>query len=229
VSFAFRPDPGRTLALIGEGREAAMGTLAAAVWSLAEQGLNAEFILVDALNAGGIPTPELAALATLARSLGHTVTEYAGRECGQALVGAAGKIAERSGDPSAPNCYVVAPGLHRLSGLDDFTAAGVSPGEALRRIVAEGPLARIYLLGWWSTLGLMVQQLRFAESALVSGYVFLRAPESDVQQVVGAGTRYTADPHRALFWDRAVGGPPQTMVPFGVPGAADLQALAARR
>jgi hypothetical protein len=226
VAFTLRPDPGRALALIGEGRDAALGALSAAVWSLATQDQpgGAEFVLLDGLASAGAQTPELATMADLVRGRGHEVTEYGTRDLGQALLDLGERIDDREGDESKP-LYVVAPGLHRASRLDEYGSGGTRPGEALQRLVTEGPIANMYLLAWWSTLGMFSQQLRYETSALVGGYLFLRAPESDVQQVCGPFVRYTAHRHRALFWDRSLGAPPQVTVPFGPLSTVDVERL----
>jgi hypothetical protein len=210
VAFGLRPDPGRALAVIGEGREAAFGALGAAVWSLAAQELpgNAEFIFLDGLAAPGLPTPELGRLVRAVRARGHSVEER--HDVGAALV----DVARRLGD-GTPR-YIIAPGLHRVARLEEYGAGGERPLDALQRIIAEGPVAQAYLLGWWSSLAVFQQQLRYDVASLVAGYLFLRAPESDVQQVVGPFVRYSAQPYRALFVDRTVGAPPQITVPFGL-------------
>ncbi len=228
VAFNCRPDPGRTLAIIGDGRDDALGALTAAVWSLAEQELGAEFVMLDALAGSGTPTPEVATMAELARSRGHTVTVYAGRDVGRALLDLAERLDDRladqdSGDPSS--VYVIAPGLHRAPRLDQFTPGGLSPAEALQRLVGEGPIAHVYLLAWWSTLNVFNSQLRYEMSALVGAYLFLRLPEGDVQSVCGPFVRYSAQQHRSLFWDRTLGSAPIPTVPFGPPSTVDLMRL----
>jgi hypothetical protein len=244
VSFALRPDPGRTLAVIGDGRDEALGALTAAAWSLAAQDPagGAEFVFLDALAGAGAPTPEVVTMAGLARSRGHTVTVHAGRDVGQALIdlgdrlderlaeaadGTGGESGEGGGEPRP--LYVIAPGMHRAPRLEQYTGSGARPYDALQRLVGEGPIAQLYFLGWWSTLNVFHLQLRYEMSALVGGYLFLRLPESDVQSVCGPYVRYSAQPHRALFWDRTLGMAPATMVPFAVPPAIDLRRLGGTR
>lgn len=230
IAFAVRPDPGRTLAIVGDGREDALGALTAAVWSLAaqESGGRAEFVLLDALAGSGAPTPEVETMADLARSRGHTVTVYAGRDVGQGLLDLGERLTDRlateDGLPPHP-LYVIAPGLHRAPRLEQFTPGGLSPAEALQRLVGEGPIGHMYLLGWWSTLNMFSSHLRYEMSALVGGYLFLRLPEGDVQSVCGPFVRYSAQQHRALFWDRTWGSAPTPTVPFGLPSEPVLRRL----
>jgi hypothetical protein len=121
---------------------------------------------------------------------------------------------------------VVAPGMHRVARLEQYDAYGRGrPVDALRRLVGEGPIGQLYLLGWWSTYNVFFSQLDHAMSTLVGGHLFLRLPESDVQAVYSPHIQYTAEAHRALYWDRAQGVPPTTMVPFGLPSDADLRRL----
>jgi hypothetical protein len=238
VTFACRPDPGRTLAVIGDGRDDALGALTAAVWSLAAQepAGGAEFVFLDALAGSGPETPEVTRMAELVRARGHTATVHAGREVGQALIDLRERLGERlasveegTGGGEQRPVYVVAPGMHRAPRMDQFTMGGASPSEALQLLVGEGPIGHMYLLGWWSTLNTVNSQLRYEMSALVGAYLFLRLPEGDVQSVCGPFVRYSAQPHRALFWDRTLGTAPTPMVPFGLPSDADLRRLGGQR
>jgi hypothetical protein len=251
IAFSFRPDPGRTLALVGDGREDALGVLTAAVWSLAAQELHAEFVLLDALAGSGLPTPEVQAMAELARSRGHEVTVHPGRDTAQVLLDLAERLNERlasgpsgqeragsgpsgqeragSEDGEARPLYVIAPGLHRAPRLDQFSPSGLSPAEALQKLVGEGPIGHLYLLGWWSTYNTFSSQLGYTMSALVGGYVFLRLPEGDVQSVCGPFVRYTPQAHRAMFWDRTQGNDPTPTVPFGLPSRDELRQLGGDR
>ncbi len=110
VAFVSRPDPGRTLAILGDGREDALGTLTAAVWSLAAQEPSggAEFVFLDGLAHAHAPTPEVEAMADLARSRGHAVSVHAGRDIGQALLDLSERLNERlaaAEDDDAAACW----------------------------------------------------------------------------------------------------------------------------
>lgn len=134
------------------------------------------------------------------------------------------------GDAVEPRpLYVIAPGLHRAPRLDQFSMSGLSPAEALQRLVGEGPIGQLYLLGWWSTLNVFHTHLGYQMSTLVGGHLFLRLPEGDVQTVCGPFVRYAAQAHRALFWDRTLGNAPTPMVPFGLPSREELRRLGGAR
>ncbi len=226
IAFTCRPDPGRTLAIVGDGRDEALGALTAAVWSLAAQELRAEFVLLDALAGSGLPTPEVQTMAEAARAKGHDVTVHAGRDIAQALIDIGERLTERlAADTEQAPVYVVAPGMHRATRLDQYMPNGDMPGDALRRLVGEGPVAQMYLLGWWSTLNVFQRQLEYAMSGLVGSYLFLRLPQGDVQSVCGPYIRYEPRPHRGLYWDRAQGSDARPIVPFGLPSREQLLRL----
>jgi hypothetical protein len=123
---------------------------------------------------------------------------------------------------------VIAPGMHRAPRLDAYTAGGARPMDTLQRLVGEGPIGHMYLLGWWSTLNVFNAQFGYEMSGLIGAYLFLRLPEGDVQSVCGPFVRYAAQRHRALFWDRSLGTAPVPAVPFGLPSEADLRRLGGR-
>lgn len=276
ATFPLRPDPGRTLALIGDGRQDALGVLTAATWSLAAQHKpgEAEFVFVDALSGGVTEMAELAAAA------GQHVTVHSGQSLGTVLVDLASTIDARLSNEPEPEhevsdlailrmrresnaevgeplteadaarlaeleaaagpevpaekprpkpMYIVVPGMHRGANLERTDHAGNRPADALEKLVTDGPIAEVYLLGWWSTLSVFQQQLGFEASRLVGGYVFLRVPESDVQWVCGHFTRYQARDHRGLLFDRTSGGAAMNIVPFGVPDSDQLDILKSRR
>lgn len=228
VAFGLTADPGRTLAVIGDGREDAFGTLGAVVWSLAAQHVRggAEFVLLDALGGDG-GSPETDLLVDAAGAYDHNVTVHAGSAVGVGLSDLAQIVDERiaaGGRHSAAALmaerrpiYVLGIGLHRAARLEYFDDTGVAPTDALRTLVREGPLVDVHLIGWWNSLRVFSEHVGYEFAPLVGGYVFLRVPEADVQGVLGPYLRYAPQLHRGLFCDLSHGGRPVPVVPFGLP------------
>lgn len=236
VTFEFSRDPGRALAVLGDGRDDALGVLTAAAWSLARQhlGASAEFILLDGVSDAASPQgAELDILADLLTRAGHSVRVHSVGEIGDALLRLGSDVDDRLGDPDSGrpsvdahrSIYVVGAGLHRAPRLNQMTMAGKSPAASLQRIVRDGPLVDVFLAGWWSSLRIFNEHLGYDVAPLVAGAVFLRAPESDVQAVVGPYVRYQGRPHRGLFVDRGRGGEPIPLVPFRCPSPVEADNL----
>lgn len=223
LTFEFSRDPGRTLAVIGDGRDDALGVLTAAALSLAAQhpGESAEFVLLDGIADGEQTTAELAVLAELLAAAGCPVVRHNAASIPDALIALDAQVSERlenaGSDSYGRSIYVLGAGLHRATRLGHITMAGASPAQSLQRIVRDGPMASIFLLGWWNALRVFTEQLGYEVAPLVSGVLFLRAPENDVQAVVGPYLRYQARPHRGLFVDRGRGSAPVQLVPFRAP------------
>jgi len=237
ITFDLRGDPGSALALLGEGRDDALGVLSSAALALAvaEQHsgrLNssaaqpAKFVLLDGVMGSGEHAWELSALARQLCLSGHEVELVSTVEISERLLRLGEVLNARLGDadrprPSLddePELYVIGAGLHRATRLAQLSMAGSSPMHVLAQLVREGPLARMHLLGWWNSARVFTEQLGYEVSPLLAGLVFLQAPETDVQAMCGPYVRFAPQPHRALFVDRGSGGQPVEFVPF--PSAA---------
>ncbi len=223
VSFGLTGDPGRTLAILGEGRADAFGLFGSMVWSLAAQYTagGAEFVVLDAAGgeAGSAETDQLVAAA---RSRDQQATVHTGPAVPGALLELGklvdARLAERAlGLAGQRPVYVLGVGLHRAARLTQFGDNGIAPVDGLRKLVRDGALVDVYLVGWWNSLRVFGEHLSYEHTPLVGGYAFLRTPESDVQTVLGPFVRYTPQPHRVLFCDLGHGGVPTPVVPFGLP------------
>ncbi|HEV2087988.1 MAG TPA: FtsK/SpoIIIE domain-containing protein, partial [Cryptosporangiaceae bacterium] len=223
VSFGLSADPGRTFAILGEGRADAFGLFGSMAWSLATQDTpgGAEFVVLDAAG-GEAGSVEIDQLVAAARSRDQPVTVHTGPAVPGALLelGALvdARLAERAlGLAGQRPVYVLGVGLHRAARLTRSGDNGVAPVEGLRKLVRDGALVDVYLIGWWNSLQVFGEHLSDKLTPLVGGYAFLRAPESEVQAVLGASVRYTPQPHRVLYCDVGHGGSPTPVVPFGLP------------
>lgn len=221
VTFDFRGDPGRALALLGDGRDDALGMLSSTALSLAMASApdEAEYVILDGLAGSGAITEELTVLASALRERGHAVTVVPAGAVGDELIGLGQTMDARLAAPNErpPSVYVIGAGMHRVPRLSQISLAGASPAEALQRLVREGPLADMYLLGWWNTARVFSEHLGYEATPLVAGLAFLRAPEADVQAMVGPYVRFQGQAHRALFVDRGSGEQPVELVPFASP------------
>ncbi|NUS73489.1 MAG: hypothetical protein HOQ05_08815 [Corynebacteriales bacterium] len=227
VSFSFDRAPGRVLAIIGDGRNDALGILHSAAYSLGGVGAagnaaSSEFVILDGARDSSNPTPQLERLADDLVAAGHAVSVREESQMGDALLELGALVDERLNEPDVARrrVYVLAAGLHRAARLGQFSMSGRSPAEALSRIVRDGPLVEVFLIGWWGSLRVFNEQLGYDVAPLVAGALFLRAPESDVQALCGPYVRYQARPHRGLFVDRGQGAEPVPVVPFACPGGA---------
>lgn len=233
VTFDLRGDPGSALALLGEGRDDALGVLCSAALALAvterySDRLNspaaqpAKFVLLDGAMGSGEHAWELSALARQLRRSGHEVELVPTAEIGERLLQLGEVLNARLGEADRPHpslddeseLYVIGAGLHRAPRLAQLSMAGSSPMHVLAQLVREGPLARMHLLGWWNSARVFTEQLGYEASPLLAGLVFLQAPEADVQAMCGPYVRFAPQPHRALFVDRGSGGQPVEFVPF---------------
>ncbi|HEX3733023.1 MAG TPA: FtsK/SpoIIIE domain-containing protein, partial [Mycobacteriales bacterium] len=228
VRFDFRGDPGCGLAVLGDGRDDALGVLASASLALSvsrrkPQEALARFVLLDGLASGGKPTPELERLAAALGKRGHHVELLGNADIAGRLIELGQLMSERLSNPDQTRpdlsdesaVYVIGAAMHRISGLAQVAMSGESPGDTLSQLVRQGPLAKMHLLGWWNSARVFTEQLGYEASPLLAGLVFLRAPEADVQAMCGPYVRFTPRPHRGLFVDRGSGGQPREFVPFG--------------
>ncbi len=227
VTFELRGDPGCAVALLGDGRDEALGVLSSAALALsvsAKYGIAnrpaARYVLLDGVGSAE-PDGELAALAQTLRGRGHEVETVPGGGIGQRLLELGQQLQTGLGDSGSPtpataepDIYIVGAGLHRASRLAEPTMAGAVAAHVLSQLVREGPLAGMYLLGWWNSARIFTEQLGYEAAPLLAGLVFLRAPEADVQALCGPYLRFTPQPYRALFVDRGTGGEPVELVPF---------------
>ncbi len=248
VTFELRGDPGCAVALLGDGRDDALGVLSSAALALSVSAKAtdadrpaARYVLLD--GAGGVSgaehNAELARLARALRGRGHDVEVVPAAGIGQRLIELGQQLQARLPDSDSPTqiaddepvSYIIGAGLHRASRLTSPTMAGAVPAHVLAQLVREGPLARMYLLGWWNSARIFTEQLGYEAAPLLAGLVFLRAPEADVQALCGPYLRFTPQPHRALFVDRGSGASPIELVPFGplMSGQAEQVAAGVRR
>lgn len=236
LPVAVDPDPctvrldaqlGRSLTVLGDGPDAALGVLGAAVASLAAGHAPGatEFVLANL-----VPDDAWSPLMErVVRGHGHDVRTVARRELAGELVELARLAQERfDAGASAPPIYLVAAGLHLAPGLtvadpDTF----LLPMDALRALVGTGAASGVHVLGWWSSVRAAEEQLGF-DLAGAQCQLFLRVPQADAQKVCGALVRWEPRPHRALLRDATV-GQPVPVVPFAPITEADLPLLIPRR
>jgi hypothetical protein len=228
VTFSLTADPGRTLAVLGEGRADAFGLFGSVAWSLAAQHPSggAEFVLLDAVG-GEAGSPETEIVVDAVRAHVQNATVHTGPAVGPALVDLGrlidARLAERATGAAGAHgpVYVLGIGLHRAARLGQYAPGGARPADGLGKLVRDGPLVDVHLIGWWNTLRVFSEHVTHEFLPLVGGLVFLRVPQSDVQHMLGPSLRYAPRPHRGLFCDVAHGGVPVPVVPFALPGPVE--------
>ncbi|MGH3545038.1 MAG: hypothetical protein ACRDPW_03830, partial [Mycobacteriales bacterium] len=245
VTFTLSGDPGCAVALLGEGRDDALGVLGSAALSLSVSRRHsnpelppARYVLLDGIG-GARHSAELTTLAQTLRSRGHEVELVPVAGIGERLIALEQELQTRLGGTEQElqtrlggsdfggsetparsadgngETYIIGAGLHRASRLAAPTMAGAVPAQTLAQLVREGPLVGMHLLAWWNSARIFTEQLGYEAAPLVAGVVFLRAPEADVQALCGPYLRFNPQLHRALFVDRGSGGAPVELVPFG--------------
>ena len=232
-SFRFDENPGRTLAIVGNGVDEGRGIINSANLSLAAQSpdANTEFHLFDFFQTGEALTPTAEALQESIQNRGFSFSVKPRDAAAEGVF----KLKERldarlteTGPGKAP-IYISFLGLQRARFWDlDDSERFLSPVDAVREIIKKGPLARMFVIGWWANFQSFSEQMGFQLQDTVQGIVFLKAPQSDVQSICGSFTKWRPQPNRGLYWDRSHMERPVTIVPFAITDNLEPLPTAAR-
>ncbi|SCL60533.1 FtsK/SpoIIIE domain-containing protein [Micromonospora peucetia] len=195
VAVSLGPAPGRNLAVLGPGPEAArlLATAARSTAAHHEPG-TARFVLAA-------PDEECRALA------GALAVELAGRHPVD-TVDLAGLLA--AVDDTVPAYLVV-------FGLDVLTPAQL-PAERLRTLLREGPSAGRHLLGRWRTVPSFAALLEpEGEVDKLAAVAVVDLPGAQLTSVFGRQVQWRPRPGRAMLWD-GPGEQGTVLVPFAGEG-----------
>lgn len=215
-------DPGRGLAVVGEGPDDAVGVLCAAAATVACQRPSGTVRVVALdLMAGGAG-PSLEALRDAVTGMGQRLDVV---ERGGASAELAALYDRVRDETLSGTTLVLGLGMHRLLRPAVASGGGVTtPLDAVRALVSDGPLHGVFLLGWWNSLKTCEDQLGFGFSGM-QPYLFLRVPQADVQRVAGPFVHWESRRHRALLYDPGAIEQIRLVVPFAHLDAADVGAL----
>lgn len=228
IGFVFSDEPGRHLAIIGDGSTTAIagesafstnmafGAIHGAVASLASfhEDSPARFLVLDFLSAAQRADARLDELsAAAARTC--DIEQFQGIEATAALRGLKGVLQQRSGSADEPPTYVVAIGLHRAPRMDEAgDNLAPSASDTLREIISNGPLDGLHLIGWWGNYKSFSEHVNYEVDGYVKGILALKIPAADAGSLFGPFTSWVPRDHRGLFIDRDNFAAPRTIVPF---------------
>lgn len=185
VEVAFGAEPGRHLAVVGRHADEALAVIDAVVRSLACPG--ARTVVADLSEPGGAAA---AALAALAAEVG---AHHAQGPDGLAAVLHA---LPYDGVPT----FVVGFGLHRSRLRAAGPGVTASPGaDLLARLLADGPMARCHLIGWWDGLASLTATCGRSWSDLLGVRVGVGVAPDDQRPVFGS--TFTVRRRRAVLVD----------------------------
>ena len=229
VGIAFADEPGRHLAIVGDGEtrapqgpadphstHMAFGAIHGATRSLANTAGEggAEFLILDFLSADQRERAHLDMLATALRAT-SAVRVAAGPAATDALANLDAVLARRVTAADGPALYVVALGLHRAPGLDrPREDRGPTALETLRELVRSGPVKGMHLLGWWGSARAYADHINYEVDGMIDGLLALKIPASDATTLFGPFTAWRPRDHRGLLIDRANFAAPLAIVPF---------------
>ena len=214
ATFCFSSDRGRTLAVIGEGRDEALGVVSSTIISLAAQhpAAEAEFMLVDLVAMNGVET-----LCDVVDSYGHAIRTLGREDAGEAVFRLKDSVDRRfdKAQSTQTTLYLVLIGAHRAVRFNrDDPERMQSPLDALRYVIEEGPMAQVFVVGWWGSYRAFSNDMGFQLKDAVQGMAFFKVPQSDIQAELGPYTTWRPRSNRGLFWDRGHAHQPTTIVPF---------------
>lgn len=228
IGFTFSDEPGRHLAIIGDGATTAVagerafntnmafGAIHGAVASLASFHTDApaRFLVLDFLSADQRTDAHLDTL-TAAAARTCNVEQFQGIEATAALRGLKGVLQGRSGSADEPPTYVVAIGLHRAPRMDE-AGDNLAPSatDTLREVIKTGPLDGIHLIGWWGNYNSFSEHVDYNVEGYIKGVLALKIPAADAGSLFGPFTSWVPRDHRGLFIDRDNFAAPRTIVPF---------------
>ena len=235
LSVPLGPEPGRNLAILGAGEDAAahspgddprnnaVGVLQTAALSLALQHPDgdAEFFSFEALDELTFERNNHHRWLEAMASIGYSVERIGRAEIASCLQEVASCIEDRGND--APPKYLLGFGLDRATTLDVPDMFSRKPSEDLQQILRTGPAKRIHLLGWWANVATFKSQIGFGGEGFIDAMLMLRLDQSTVQELLSSPfVTWSVRDNRALFSDRTQISEPTKVIPFSPLTAPDL-------
>lgn len=239
TGFILSPDSARNLAIIGAGtmtgfrldeptdelmrQNLAIGALQSAAVSLALQhpDADARFVLLDYLPAA--ERKQAAELEALLQMFGMATELVRGQEATDWFLAADQILDEQR--QSQESTYVVAFGLDRAPRLMEQSESFQTPVDGLHKVLKDGPLAGLHLLGWWGTLKSYQDQVGLTAEGAVQGFLALRVSPMDIQDLFGAYETWRPSTNRGLLVDRVSAADSGVIVPFQPLDPAQVRSL----
>jgi hypothetical protein len=189
----------------------------------------AQFVLLDWLSPVQQRLASLSDLAMVLQTWGHQVTILGGQDAVSYVAGLAQALDERQAGGQRTRLFIVGWGVHRASGLDTPEPISLDrPVDGMHRVIKDGPVLGVHLIGWWNSYKAYEQHVEgnFSISGVAQGFVFLRASQPDVSNVMGPFVEWQPQPNRALYFDRSGSERGVIIVPFAHVDQHALQRLA---
>ena len=239
TGFIVSPDSARNLAVIGAGTSSgftleesvdenkrqnlALGALQSAAVSLALQhpDANARFVLLDFLTPA--ERKYASGLERMLQMLGMATQMLSGLEASNWFLTAEQVLDQQH--QSEDSTYVIGLGLDRAPRLMEQSDSFETPVDGLHRILKDGPLAGLHLLGWWGTLKSYQDQVGLTAEGAVQGFLALRVSAMDIQDLFGAYETWRPSPNRGLLVDRVSAADSGVIVPFQTLDQVQVRAL----
>lgn len=241
IAFTLDHEPGRHLILVGPGSAPgtgpanvsgmeALATLQMCCLSIAKSlgARPARYIMLDALSTEQRTAADLASLAMSLQLLGHEIDIVGLSEIPDTLQRLSDELDSPDAMASALPTFVIGWGMHRAAGLDTPDPISLDrPLDALHRIIKDGPVFKMHLVSWWNSYKSYEQHVEsnYTIAGMTQGFVFLRASQPDVANVIGPFIEWRPAPNRLLAFDRAGSESGAVGVPFRLLSRFDLQRL----
>ncbi len=210
-------DIDQAIAVVGSDEQLAVPVIAGLVRSLGstlavERVVVVDLTTVDDVLAGRALAPTL----TLLEERGVEVLRFGRNGSVGALTGTVRDLLLHGG----PRTLVVGLGWQRWSDLDRYFP--ISPdddlatyrfGDVLKELASRGALKDLYLLGWWTTLRSLEEQLGFRHDG-IRHFVTARLSADDYRSLTSALTPLIEGYPRVGHIDRAADRGPTVAIPF---------------
>lgn len=233
TAAVFARQSGAHLLLVGHQEDSALGTLAAAVISLAAQHApgdrdgqpGARFYVLDGLRPD---SPQTGFWNRLAEVLPHGVTVASPRKTPEVIAEIAEELARReaANQEDAPPIYLVIYDVARFRDLrkseDDFGFSSSSddappnPGRQFRTILHDGPAVGVHALIWADGYNSVVRSLDRQGLDDVEMRVLFRMNAGDSSNLIDSAVASQLGVHRAIFDDEGQ-GLLEKFRPYGLP------------